>query len=320
LCPESPLSVRLPDAIAYYDLPLQDAMDQDLTGAIDTLGDLIGGSEATPVLVHCRAGASRSAALVASVLMRRAGLCLPHAIAWLKRCRAVVDPNPGFLLQLAARPMGIARSSSSSRPGSRSCIPSPLQNPASPLRSQFGFAGPVVCTESHTCTPTRTPASPPPGKCSPLEVSTPQPFGASSAHCSGIASPSSAARGVIASPPGPLWPGAPCSGAQYRVYALACASGSAEMEWAWQAAVQGIHEAVSAAADDLPAGDDRAACSALGSQIRAAFDAFSFRESCGAGVSEGDGTHDCVLCSAKHDLPVQPAEKPPVEACTESVG
>lgn len=52
------------------------------------------------VLVHCQAGVSRSAALVAAYLMKQYGLSLKEAITYLKQRKANVCPNPGFLKQL----------------------------------------------------------------------------------------------------------------------------------------------------------------------------------------------------------------------------
>lgn len=52
------------------------------------------------VLVHCGAGASRSATLVASYLMRVRNWKVPATIQFLKEQRRQVLPNPGFLAAL----------------------------------------------------------------------------------------------------------------------------------------------------------------------------------------------------------------------------
>eukprot|EP00957_Ditylum_brightwellii_P039294 2972303-Ditylum_brightwellii.AAC.1 len=52
------------------------------------------------MLVHCRAGASRSASLVVASLVTHRALCLPHALAFVQSLRPIVEPNNGFLLQL----------------------------------------------------------------------------------------------------------------------------------------------------------------------------------------------------------------------------
>lgn len=55
-----------------------------------------------PVLVHCHAGISRSATLVAYFLMRRFGWSAERAVAFVRSRRPVVRPNPGFAAQLRA--------------------------------------------------------------------------------------------------------------------------------------------------------------------------------------------------------------------------
>jgi len=58
------------------------------------------GRAAGAVLVHCYAGVSRSAALVAAHLMTRLGLSLTEAMARVRAARPEADPNPGFVAQL----------------------------------------------------------------------------------------------------------------------------------------------------------------------------------------------------------------------------
>ncbi|CAN0005701.1 unnamed protein product, partial [Phaeothamnion confervicola] len=52
------------------------------------------------VLVHCRQGVSRSAAIVVAYLMKARGLSLDDALAYLRRRRPVVNPHEAFLRQL----------------------------------------------------------------------------------------------------------------------------------------------------------------------------------------------------------------------------
>lgn len=53
------------------------------------------------ILVHCHAGISRSATIVALHLMVNRGVGLAHAVAYLRAVRPIVNPNAGFMAQLA---------------------------------------------------------------------------------------------------------------------------------------------------------------------------------------------------------------------------
>jgi len=55
------------------------------------------------VLVHCHAGVSRSATIMAAYLLRHHEdrfTSVPAVVAYLKQCRPIVEPNPGFVAQL----------------------------------------------------------------------------------------------------------------------------------------------------------------------------------------------------------------------------
>ena len=66
----------------------------------NALGEGREGAKAA-VFVHCYAGVSRSATLVAAFLMAHRGMTLAEAMATLKRARPGVGPNAGFMQQLA---------------------------------------------------------------------------------------------------------------------------------------------------------------------------------------------------------------------------
>ena len=53
-----------------------------------------------PTLVHCAAGISRSATIVAAFLMRKYNLTADKAVSHIKKCRSIVQPNNGFMNQL----------------------------------------------------------------------------------------------------------------------------------------------------------------------------------------------------------------------------
>lgn len=52
------------------------------------------------VLVHCAQGMSRSGTVVVGYLMWKNKQPVEAALAQVQRCRPVVEPNPGFMLQL----------------------------------------------------------------------------------------------------------------------------------------------------------------------------------------------------------------------------
>jgi len=49
------------------------------------------------VLVHCQQGISRSASVVIAYLIKKYGMSYEYAFAFVKRYRACIDPNPGFV-------------------------------------------------------------------------------------------------------------------------------------------------------------------------------------------------------------------------------
>jgi protein phosphatase slingshot len=59
------------------------------------------------ILVHCLAGVSRSATVVAAYLMKVDGLGLEEALKHIRRKRPLVNPNPGFISQLRQYAEGI---------------------------------------------------------------------------------------------------------------------------------------------------------------------------------------------------------------------
>jgi len=49
------------------------------------------------VLVHCQQGISRSASVVIAYLIKKYGMSYEYAFAFVKRYRACIKPNPGFV-------------------------------------------------------------------------------------------------------------------------------------------------------------------------------------------------------------------------------
>lgn len=82
---------------------LDDTPDADLLAHLADACDWIDACRARAdgaVLVHCHLGQSRSAAVVVAYVMRADRVPLARALERVRRRRAVVRPNPGFVAQL----------------------------------------------------------------------------------------------------------------------------------------------------------------------------------------------------------------------------
>lgn len=80
--PEYPILPHFSEAVSWIDQALQ--------------------TEGQTVLVHCHAGVSRSASIVAAYLIYKMSMSAEEAVAYVTARRDVVAPNPGFLKQLKA--------------------------------------------------------------------------------------------------------------------------------------------------------------------------------------------------------------------------
>jgi hypothetical protein len=69
--------------------------------AVPLHGSLLTCAASGGVVVHCNAGVSRSASVTLAALMQSARWSLVQAHAHLKAIRAAIQPNKGFLQQLA---------------------------------------------------------------------------------------------------------------------------------------------------------------------------------------------------------------------------
>jgi hypothetical protein len=97
--------------VEYRHIPLSDAADDELfkDDNHETFGTARNRANAFidyalknnfPVLVHCNAGASRSATIVISYLMHRNNLSFEEAYVYVKTKRPIVEPNPKFICAL----------------------------------------------------------------------------------------------------------------------------------------------------------------------------------------------------------------------------
>lgn len=91
-----------PGTIHYHCVPIYDDESADLLSYVHQTVEFIAeGRQKGAVLVHCFAGQSRSAALIAAYLMSREGMTLEAALDMVSIARQDARPNLGFLEQLA---------------------------------------------------------------------------------------------------------------------------------------------------------------------------------------------------------------------------
>lgn len=91
-----------PDLFTYSVVPVDDRNSEDLLSNFPSCFEFIETAlkQGHKVLVHCRHGASRSAAVVMSFLMKYRGMSVDQAYAFVKEKRNQVAPNDGFIAQL----------------------------------------------------------------------------------------------------------------------------------------------------------------------------------------------------------------------------
>lgn len=98
-----------PDEFLYFSLSLRDQPDvqiapfffESTTWIRDAIAMKTKDGEECNVLIHCKAGVSRSVTICAAYLMRIEGMQLHSAVEWMYHQRPVISPNEGFKLQLA---------------------------------------------------------------------------------------------------------------------------------------------------------------------------------------------------------------------------
>jgi protein-tyrosine phosphatase len=86
----------------YFRIKAADDLSQDLTPTFSRAIQFINRAHKmnANVLVHCRAGVSRSATLCAAYIADKEGVHPEYAIEHIKRSRPIVNPNKSFRAQL----------------------------------------------------------------------------------------------------------------------------------------------------------------------------------------------------------------------------
>ncbi|WP_280535545.1 dual specificity protein phosphatase [Halopenitus sp. POP-27] len=102
----------IPEGIAVVDVPLRDGPRHDPEAFREAVRAVITGRDAAErVLVHCSAGASRSPAVVATVMAIRDGIPLETAFERIAEARPAIDPHPALVRRaVAVRDQGQDRS------------------------------------------------------------------------------------------------------------------------------------------------------------------------------------------------------------------
>uniref|UniRef100_A0A6B2LHY7 protein-tyrosine-phosphatase n=1 Tax=Arcella intermedia TaxID=1963864 RepID=A0A6B2LHY7_9EUKA len=92
----------LPDRFNHTIIPLEDHPFSALLPELDATYESItlALNSGSAVLVHCVAGASRSASVVIAYMMKSRGWTYEEAYDFVKEKRRVVEPNSGFVAQL----------------------------------------------------------------------------------------------------------------------------------------------------------------------------------------------------------------------------
>jgi len=102
ICCMLKFSRPFPKDFTYLHLRMDDDSSQIIPfeRALGWISSVLESDLRAKVCVHCFAGSSRSGAMVVAWLMYRHKLSYEDAIARAKKCRPLINPNPGFCRQL----------------------------------------------------------------------------------------------------------------------------------------------------------------------------------------------------------------------------
>lgn len=90
------------EGVRYININLWDSPTSDIKQHFDATSDFIENARIANgrVLVHCAAGISRSTSILLAYMMKKERIDLRTAFLHVKKIRTIVQPNPGFALQL----------------------------------------------------------------------------------------------------------------------------------------------------------------------------------------------------------------------------
>ena len=91
---------KYPNLITYKRLELRDEPDQPLIDKIKEAYDFIKENKDKNIFVHCVFGKSRSASVIIFYIMNEKKMKFQEARDFVKKIRNIVEPNPGFELEL----------------------------------------------------------------------------------------------------------------------------------------------------------------------------------------------------------------------------
>ena len=127
----------------------------------DFIRDALGGGN---VLVHCMAGRSRSASIVAAYLMRERGMSAEGSLSLIREARKWIDPNSGFRAQLREWESQVTAPRDGAGGGSTP-ISTPISTDASPTASATA-ASSATTSATTSATASATASSFPPSSSS----------------------------------------------------------------------------------------------------------------------------------------------------------